>query len=306
MLSYEEFSIKIKEEILMNMSEEFRNGYEVKLENRDIGKNYTPECLFLVSHQEATKDAIAPTVVLLPMYEEIYVKKNQGDFGITIREIARSYEQKYRENMIVVTTNPKERDLESAFKTSDLFFEVVDYESNKEELDQLVYHKSEENALVLRVCVNLSDDSIISRPVTKDMVSSFGLSEEVLFATAMENAQKLFPVHMEEMRNGQYYVSNTLGVFGLASIYYRENPIKSIAEQTGKNILVLPAGSNGCVIEPIDTISMEQLEEYNEEIRKGDLSPVSQNIMIYDKDNESFLYGKELMQHEKIVAKGAR
>ena len=51
---------------------------------------------------------------------------------------------------------------------------------------------------------------------------------------------------------------------------------------------------------------MEQLEEYNEEIRKGDLSPVSQNIMIYDKDNESFLYGKELMQHEKIVAKGAR
>ena len=289
MLSEKEFYLKVKEEVISNMSEMFQENYEPKLEEREIG-NLNLICLTVDSHDPATMDLEMPTVVLKPVYEKIYQKKFKCNFNKTIKNIALNYEKAIREAP-VKSKEQAEPMVENEFSLDSVFYTVVNYESNKERLKEIAHDQVGDLAKVYRLKSGENQNILINHEVMGKMDATMDEIREA----ADKNTPELFPAEITEMRNNQYYISNDKNTYGASTILYKNGPIQKLAEKLDKNILIIPATKHGVVAEGVTEKDMNKLliNMYNKGMDAN--KKIAESVILYDKDAKEFVFDKEKM-----------
>lgn len=95
LMIFEEFKLRVVDELLNYMSEEFHSGYEVKIENNILENNINQEYLVVVTTDPLKPDIDSPKMDILKIYEMGYMKFNEN-FEDTMKNLAKTYEQAYR------------------------------------------------------------------------------------------------------------------------------------------------------------------------------------------------------------------
>lgn len=294
MLEYKEFVDELKAKIIENMSPDFKEGFEVMVTNKEVeGKDIVQEVLYLKSDKELPNFE-APSLALMPLYETKYKRELEGDIDKTIKFIARLYDEIYRKRYaesLNIRSNVKVENTKAATHiASDIFFIVENYEKVKESLDGITHKVIGENVLIANCVNDLETDSVSYEPVTEEIRKELKMDEIQVLSQGLKNTNKLFPPKLEKLQFGQYYLSNAIGVFGATSAFLPEGPIAELSEKTDKNVLIIPASKDGCIIEPVehDQITKEFIEDVCNELKefgiKNDKNEVlSEKPMLYDR-----------------------
>lgn len=287
MLNEKEFYLKVKEEVLPNMSENFHNNYEPKLEEREIG-NLNLVCLTVESHDPATMDLEMPVVVLKPIYDKIYQKKFKCNFDKTIKNIALNYEKAMREAPLKTEEEPE---MENNFDLTSVFFTVTNYESNKERLGEVAHDKVGELAKVYRLKVGENQNILIN----DEILGKMDVSLDEIREAADKNTPEFFPAEITEMKNNQYYISNKQNTYGAATMLYQYGPVQELAEKLDKSILIIPATKHGYVAEGVMEKDMNKLliNMYSKGMDAN--KKIANSVILYDKDAKKFVFDREEM-----------
>lgn len=260
MLDYNEFVEKLKKELLDNMSTDFKNGYKAAVKQGSLPNkpDIVQDILIIESNVEVTKNVEAPKLFILPVFEDLYKKKNKGDFNKTIAELAKTYEKRYR-NMISKTVSSQKQEPESISKK--VFFVVENYAEVKEQLDGIVHKKLGDYVLIAKLLKDMNDETIDCVPVGHEVMKELGMNDGEVFKVAIENTKELFPPKLEKLNYGQYYITNEKEVYGATCVFMPDGPLASLADKENKDILIIPASKNGCILEPVEEITDDVISE---------------------------------------------
>lgn len=170
---------------------------------------------------------------------------------------------------------------------SRLSVSIVNYEKNKEYLENFPYIRKGDFAFVTQFCVG--DQTINGLypsclTVTNEILDKWGYSKEVLFSLAEDNAAKLYPSKIEKIEDYQYTITNSLGFNGAAALFYDSETVMEQLRQICNNlpecdkesdIVVYPMSSNSlCVTIPkrndeLQYIDLEQINQQLEDVKKS-------------------------------------
>ena len=272
MLDYTEFRTKLKEQLISNMSVDFQTGYEVVLEEKPLPNKpeIKQDALSLKSHVESTKLVVSPNVFLMPVYEDWFKKRDNGDFSVFIKEIARKYEEMYR-NKIAESLNKvsaTKTHSDGAPSKEDLFLVVENAEQVKDLLKNVVSKSVGNYVLVVNVFKERSENALSCEPLTKSMAKKMKLGDSEAFMKAFENTNRLFPATVEKLSFDQMYVSNEIGKYGATCVFLPNGPIAELSEKMGKDIVIYPSSKDGLIIEPLENNSKEHLDEIVNDMRE--------------------------------------
>lgn len=259
--------------------------------------NNTPHTGLVISREDVN---IAPTIYMEQYYRQY---KDTGDLDAVMREIADVYKSSIENTNDIPTEIFSHK--EQYFKNC--YLKVVNYERNKDMLQDVPFKKFMDMAVTIRMLVRMDNAGMASAIVTHDQTASLGINEKELYAAALANTEKLFPVHIEKLNKvierldpgtelmnvpdpDIYVLSNPQCINGATSILYATEQIEQLAEQTGCNYYIIPSSIHEVLLCPADgEIDPECLQRTAMEINKfvvSKLEFLSNSIYKYDKDSK--------------------
>ncbi len=182
-----------------------------------------------------------------------------------------------------------------------IFIRVVNYEANKEILQECPYVMLNDLALTYRFLARNDEDGIASLLLTWKYLEAFGIKDEDLYELAKENTRRLFPPLLKTMyeivmdKTGEcyeagipmYVLSNTRFLNGATSIIFNEY-LKQFADKMESDIYVLPSSIHEVILVPANIEnSKEELKEIVKEANKAsvyDIDYLSDSIYIYNRE----------------------
>ena len=220
--------------------------------------NNTTHTGLLISRSEIN---VAPTI-----YMEQYYKQYQdtGDMDAVIKEIADVYKGSLEStnDMPVEIFNQKEQYF------SNCYLKVVNYEKNKDMLQDVPYKKYMDLAVTIRMLVRVDETGMASAIVTHDHTARLGINEKDLYAAALKNTEFLFPVRIDKLEDvirkldsyglaqeelpdtGIYVLSNLPRIAGATSILYAQDQITELAEEHGCGFYIVPSSTHEVLLCP--------------------------------------------------------
>lgn len=303
MIGYDEFCEKVKEGILKNMSKSFRNGYEVVIDSIKIGEKET-EGLKLVSHRKETENIVAPVLALEPAYKKIYLKSD--DLEGVIQDIALKYEKAYRNSPVKEAEETKEEsekaqktesmELDNEEKKPENIFYVLIRNVDVELLKDIPHIEKNGMTVVFRELMDKDEESVKSQIITNNKMEKFGLTVDEMYKIACKNTPVLFPAEVKKISQSEdgevigYMVTNTAKVFGAGTLLYEDehNPIQALAQETAKDLMIIPCGSDEVFAIPMKTIDEFSMKEYEEFINMYShmtgKAAISDNVFVYKRE----------------------
>lgn len=332
MLKFDEFKIKLTEELTGYMSSVFRNA---KLKITEI--NGTESFYFDLD------DGKEPLYMgLISVYEQIYVAKTKGNFAKAMKLIGLSYEKQYKSDVrperndrpkleqniedmsddssgqsdhVETKYNARnyetERNMEEyeaqesngkfTFSLDRVFYCVVNL-SNADKLNDIPHKYKGDIAVYLRYLISLNDGVIESAIIDNEqleVLSENGFDFDRLFEAAQKNTPKIFPSIVDDIAPGVYLVSNKYYYFGSATLIYPEGPLEVLANLTKSHLVVLPFENDFFVVteSPVAQLDEDMYKQYGLGIRKYskdfDSSALSSHPYIFDAEKKILLLDKE-------------
>lgn len=264
MLDYNEFTQKLQKELLDNMSADFRNGYETVIKKASAPNNPDIVQDVLIIENKTENKVDAPKMFILPIYEDLYKRKNKGDFDKLIKDLAKMYEKLYR-NAAAKSTRVNKQETETHEKAAsgkNVFFIVENYEEVKEQLNGVVHQQVGDYVLIANLLRDMNEETIHCEPIGQEIMNELGMTEKSdVIKAAIENTEKLFPTKLEELNYGQYYITNEKELYGATCVFMPGGPLATLSDMENKDILVIPASKNGCILEPIEEITDDVIKE---------------------------------------------
>jgi len=216
------------------------------------------------------EDRIVPTINL-DMYYSDYINSKNPD--IILKNIASFVE----ENTIPDIMIPDLSDYE-AIKES-LFIQICDRDSNMKYLADIPHRETDGLAVTSHILFhneNGNNDHISSTPVTKEMLKSWGITEEKLAEDARNNSAKILPakyaliegllammtsndgVHMPDPENfeqgiSMIVVTNEAQIQGAAAMFY-DGLMDRLSDMAGCDLYILPSSKHEVIILPEKTV----------------------------------------------------
>lgn len=299
-MTLEEFCLRMKEEV-----ERLLDGNS-RVEIRQVQKNNV---------------GVVPTMNIiegeLPVSMNFYMKDLYGAFreqGKTMEELAEGLVQVHCENI----GQCQELDISKMFGNPEqvreiLFFRLVNYEKNRELLENVPHVKVLDLALVYYLLADRNGDRIGSMRTSHRMFWHFGWDAEKMQGEVMDNTVRLFPEHimplyhvLEDMKNkaGEeqrdlfedmldetvekdfpLLLSNSSRVNGATVIAY-PNLLQRVAEEVGFNLFLLPSSVHEFLALPDDgRCSLDDLERMVAEVNRSsvqDEEKLSDHVYYYD------------------------
>ena len=306
MLNFEEFCLKVKEEIMNYISADFGADKGYFIEVKDIekgGKNF--KVFYLNNSDKAIKPPIMP---LDRVYDAIFVKKYNGDVVSSLKEIAASYERNYVKAVEVAHKTATENN-SLKIDINNVFFALMNYEANKDDLNSfnIPYSVEGDLAVVYRVLIDSNDEDIKSILINQNILKAFeknGCDFEKIKEAAMKNTERLFPEKLVRISDDAYMLTSKYCSFGSSAILYENSSIKELSERKGKNVLIFPCSINTCFVLLVDEDVVREADVYKDEITQFFLDmdePVlNTQLIMYSNKEKKLLYGDDVVIGEQV------
>lgn len=162
-----------------------------------------------------------------------------------------------------------------------LSLSIMNFEKNKDYLDNFPYIKKGEFAFVAQFCVG--DQTVYGLypsclTVTNEILDKWGYSKDVLFSLAGDNAAKLFPSKIEKIDDYQYTITNSMGFNGAAALFYDTDSVIEQLQQICDDLADYDESSN-LVVYPMSSNSLcVSIPKRNDELIYTDLTQINQQI----------------------------
>lgn len=191
---------------------------------------------------------------------------------------------------------------------SNCYLKVVNYEKNKNMLQDVPYKKYMDLAVTIRMLVRVDETGMASAIVTHDHTARLGINEKDLYAAALKNTEFLFPVRIDKLEDvirnldsfglaqeelpdtGIYVLSNLPRIAGATSILYAQDQITELAEEHGCGFYIVPSSTREVLLCPDnDEMDPEMLQRTAMEVNEyvvSDTEFLSNSIYHFDKDRQ--------------------
>lgn len=193
-------------------------------------------------------------------------------------------------------------------------FQLIHTEQNKELLKTMPHREFMDLSIVYRCILDISDEGMLSAPVTHAYADMLGLNEEELYELAFENTRYIMQptVHtMEQVIEGLeealnmkgeimgestmeqrpplYVITNSKRTWGAASVLYK-GKLLSLAEQLDSDLYLIPSSTHEMMITPAKQEMLEVVESTLYEANQNvvDIGErLSNEIYLYDRKSNS-------------------
>ena len=247
--------------------------------------------------------AVAPVLYLQELYEDY---KSTGDLKGTLETAAMRLLEgmEHAQEMAGIAFSEPE---------TKLVLSLINTEQNRELLKDVPNRPFQDLSIVCRYVTSM-DQSVVSSVLVNDRIAgSMGLSEEKMFQMAKENTKKIMPPKVADMADilkgmlmeegipeedvgiilgktpasfPMYVVTNSCQINGAVSMVF-EDTLHGLAEETGKDLYILPSSIHEVIAVPADIGSSEILAEMVEEVNLGQV-PLNERL-----SNQVYYYEKE-------------
>ena len=191
-----------------------------------------------------------------------------------------------------------------------IIFQLIHTEQNKELLKTMPHREFMDLSIVYRCILDVSDEGMLSAPVTHAYADMLGLNEEELYELAFENTRYIMAptVHtMEQVIEGLeealgmkgeimgeptmerpplYVITNSKRTWGAASVLYK-GKLLSLAERLDSDLYLIPSSTHEMMITPAKQEMLEVVE--------STLYEANQNVVDIEErlSNEIYLYDRK-------------
>lgn len=257
---------------------------------------------------------IAPTIYL----DDIYADYQEGmSEQACMHKIVVETDQAYEK---VPHVNVGEL-LDYATAKEHLYVSAVNFESNKEMLQNMPYEKHGDIALIVRAEVPElgSESGIASYKINNDMLKQYGVSEEQLIKDALQNSSKIRPARfvnmnqmlqdmlpgMEELPDiGMHILTNVQKLDGAAAMFYPDI-MDEIERQMGGKVTIIPSSVHEVIVIPSDASQSEkEFAEMIAEVNKTEVAPqeiLGYRPLVYDEITKEVVPMAEQEQYIKHI-----
>lgn len=194
-----------------------------------------------------------------------------------------------------------------------IIFQLIHTEQNKELLKTMPHRNFMDMSIVYRCVLDISDDGMLSAPVTHAYADMLGLNEEELYQLAFENTRYIMKptvYTMEQVIEGLeealgmkgeimgeatmerpplYVITNSKRTWGAASVLYK-GKLLSLAEQLDSDLYLIPSSTHEMMITPAKQEMLEVVEStlYEANHNVVDIGErLSNEIYLYDRKSNS-------------------
>lgn len=322
-MSFEKFVEDVKAEIKHYLPEDFKDAHIDIMEHSKLNESY------LGMTVRKDDQSIAPTVNL-DRYYDMYQEYDEN-LDIVMQQISD-----------IVMVKPIHLDM-SMFTNYEvakehLFIRVSDAERNDEVLGRLPHRCVENLAITYHIVAEIGEEGIGSTPITHQMLSTFGITEEQLHQDALENSPKIFPAKVEAIgammdkmmredmrRSGMtdeeidlYFenmglnqptpltvVTNEHQTNGAAVLFY-PGQMEQLGESLKGDFFILPSSTHEVLILPDDGgMSYQELKAMVMEINSTQVSPedrLADEVYHYDAKDRVFERAGAFEDRQKVKA----
>ena len=164
--------------------------------------------------------------------------------------------------------------------SSRLMITVINYEENKDKLDDFPYIQKGSFAILMQLCVGEKNDKghyTVCLNITNSMLDKWGLDKETLFEIAADNSKKLLPVMYQTVENyldvdvydslpkiaeeidisNIVVLTNKMHFNGAATMFYDTDVLNDIAAYLkSERVILLPSSVNQIYCIPYDKNEM--------------------------------------------------
>jgi len=184
MYSFSEFCEVIKEKVVASLPE-----YEFdKVSLETVVKNNDNTKTGLTMLKKGSN--VSPVIYLDEAYDSYIQGKNVDDIALDVKKA-------YLDAMTVNSVMDLKTD--KMLNKDNLFVKIVNYDSNKERLKNVVHKKHLDLAITVRMLASSEDGAIVSATLDPKLLGDLGMSKEEVIDYAIENTKKLFPIKISTM-----------------------------------------------------------------------------------------------------------
>ena len=284
-MNYEEFEQYVKENLKILLPEAYADFDIVIREVRRPGYSY--HGLMLTGKEEG-----CGVIVDLDHYYQEYRKP------VPISKIMLSIASMVQEHIPDVEFG----DIQDYEKVrSRLFIRVMNRMWCWDYLSRVPYRAIEDLAVTSHILVTMNDGQVSSTPVTKDLLETYGVSEDQLFEDAVNNGMKLFPAEIRYMADvlevnrderAERIITNTHGINGAAALFY-PGQMEDIARLVGGDYYAVPTSIHEMILVPakedISEAKMNQALQRTICDITDERDWLSDHIYFYDSEQHVFL-----------------
>ena len=281
-----------KQYILSHLKEKYpEEEYEINV--RKIMKNNGIQleglCIF------NKKENISPTIYLDSYYEK-YLS------GTILAEIIYLIEMEYDRGMKLRPLMPNVESYYEAVR-SQIIMRLVNYEKNKEILEDCPYFRFHDLAISFRWLAHWDEIGISTALITNKDLERWKVSKEQLYEDAMKNTRRIFPLQIRRLKEMMesyeldlghedfdlFVLTNTQGINGATSILY-EGVLKDFASYQKSSFYLLPSSIHEMMICLVDSQISEHMllslvkEANHMVVTMGEV--LSDNIYYYDYEKD--------------------
>ena len=296
-MNYDDFIVEVLENVKLKLGED----YEVVC--RDLLKNNSCvfKCLYIIDKYNEAESTVTPAIYLEAWYER-YLN------GEAIGFIADKLINIYYESIKLV----HQFDISSISKDNlqdCIFYRLVNYEANKEQLAEVPYIPYLDFALTFHYRCASSDKSVNSFRISNKLLEVWGLSVEELFNYAEKNMPIMFPdvlttlssiikkyvnldIDLIEFSENVYVLTNNYGINGATALMYTTK-LHKLSEFFNADLYIIPSSIHEIIIIPIlEEVDGNNLKNLINEVNYSQVLPeerLSDNLYIFKKDSKSIV-----------------
>ena len=267
MLSYEMFKEYTKKELIARMPPEFARH---RLEENEVYKvNRKLDAFRVMPPDTETGIMVIPVFY----YQDFYPLIQKGETPERVLEfIARAAS----ESMVPPEFALSEEQSIPAIRKEDLVLQIINYEKNREYLKDKPYRRFLDLAIICCSVVNTADKQIYAAVINHEVMKMLALSEEEMFQAARSQMETRMPCRLLE-----FYL-------GAVSLLEKEG-FRTLAEQFGDDLYVLPASIHEVMLLPSKLLSLRSAQDLLRKANQEATKPeewLSDQVYLYQRGSD--------------------
>ena len=291
-LTFDEFCDNVQAELYDRLGDEYDISVDKYLKNNGVQ---------LTGVIIRSKDSVcSPVIYLDDMY--YHFMEDEIDLSVYVSNIIRFYER--QKDCIEIDASM----VYDFYKIKDgLFLKTINYEKNKEFLNDKPYHSFFDLASTFNVNIPNISDAVSSFVVTNNILEIWGISEDDLYEAAISNSEKLMPALVASLGEvlekefnkliqdvynvPMFLLTNKKYFYGASAILY-PGVLKQVADSLKDDLVLMPSSVHEFIFVPYRVCYnasdlVELVRSVNAtSVKNTDI--LGENIYLYSRADDSF------------------
>lgn len=238
----------------------------------------------------------------------IYLSENHDEIDKLIKRMYDKYngnvESALNDTFIVIIDKMLKLQSDSDYLLDNVYINLINYERNKELIQDLPYKKVLDLVMILKVLVFKDDYGVYSFKLNNKLLETFNISISVdeIFNKALLNTERLFQCKINTLNEfltqatGQplpdtdfSIVTNAMSLNGASTILYRDT-LETLANKFNGDLILLPSSIHEFIVSGYDRnidseFCRKMVKDVNDEVLSEE-EILSYNVYIYCRDTK--------------------